>query len=673
MSMKYLAASLLAATMLAAPAAAAEGKASPIAADLLAQPGGPGPIAKRCDDYIAGFEKQFTALAKKTGPATVGSTLASYDAIVDLLQSGSGEFALYREVMNTAEERAAASTCEVRIEEADSRLSLSRPVFDRLSAIDASGADTETRNYLAKTLRDYKLGGVALDADKRAKVKALNDEISKLGAEFDRNIAESTGSIKALPSELNGLPADFIAAHPPGPDGLITLTTDYPDYVPVRSYADNDALRERLSRVYNSRAYPQNNEVLKQLFAKRQELAEVMGYPDFASKMLQDRMVDTPEKVKALLDGMVEAALPAAKADYARKQALLDELRPGKQLFRSFDNVWLGEKVKERDYDLDPQELRSYLTYDNTRQGVFDLTERLFGVQVTPWDTPLWHEDAEAYEISENGKVIGRFFLDSHPREGKYKHGNAIPLRAAIVGESIPMAALVMNLPQGGYDTGLMTHDSVKTFFHEFGHLLHMLFGKTNYAGTNMMSVEWDFVEAPSQMLEEWMFDYDTLATFAKNEKGEVIPRELVAKMNKARNFDQGAWFDRQLALSNASLAYHRAPLSDDIDATYREKMEEYDLNGVPDNVHAPAAWGHLNGYAAGYYTYMWSNAVALDLFTRFKAAGLGDVATARAYRELVLAPGGSKPAADLVNDFLGRPVTLDAYRAKMAEAAEAK
>ncbi|WP_066556371.1 M3 family metallopeptidase [Croceicoccus bisphenolivorans] len=672
MAFKFAAAALLSATALAAPAAAQQ-YAPALGNDLLAQPGGPNALTARCDSYLTAFDKQFSALAKAKGKATIENTLLPFDKMSALLGGASGEFALYREVLTTAEERDAASDCEVRIEEAANRMSLSRPLYDRIAAVDGSAADAETQFYLSNTVRDFELSGVALDADKRAKVKELNDEISKIGAEFDKNIAESGKSITALPSELTGLPQDFIDAHPADASGLVTLTTDYPDYVPVVSFADNDALRERLARAYFSRAYPENNDLLKQLFAKRQELAEVMGYPDYAALMLKNRMVDTPDKVQALIEDMAAAAAPAAKAEYDRKQALLDKLRPGKTLYRSFDNNWLMEQVKEQDYQLDAQEVRQYFTYENTRDGTFALTERLFGVKITPWETPLWHEDAEAYEISENGKVIGRFYLDSHPRDGKYKHGNAIPIRAAIPGKSVPVAALVMNLPKGGYETGLMMHDSVDTFFHEFGHLLHMLFGNVDYYGTNMMGVEWDFVEAPSQMLEEWMYDYDTLATFAKNEKGEVIPRELVAKMDRARYFNQGYFFTRQLGYSNASLAYHRLPLSEDIDATYREKVEAYDLIGIPDNTHNPAAWGHLNGYAAGYYTYMWSNVVAKDMFTRFQAAGLGDVATAKAYRERVLAPGGSKPAADLVADFLGRPVSLDAYREHMKIAAESE
>lgn len=671
MTIRLAVAAMMSATVLASPAAAQQ-YAPALADDLLAQPESPAELTARCDAYLSAFDKSLSALERVRSAATVENTLVPYDKMTSLIGSASGEFALYREVLTKAEERDAASDCEVRVEEASNRLSLSRPIYDRFAAIDASGADAETQQLLANTLREFKLSGVAYDEATRARIKALNDEISKLGSEFDKNIANSGASIKALPSELGGLPQDFIDAHPVGADGLVTLTTDYPDMTPVSAFADNDALRERLSRVYYSRAYPENNEILKQLFAKRQELAEVMGYPDFATKMLMNRMVNTPEKVQSLLDGMAAAAMPAAKADYARKQELLDEIRPGQTLHRSFDNAWLGEMVKEKDYQLDAQEVRSYFTYDNTRQGIFDMTERLFGVQITPWDTPLWHEDAEAYEISENGKVIGRFYLDSHPRDGKFKHGNAIPMRSAIPGKSVPVAALVMNLPKGGYDTGLMTHDSVRTFFHEFGHLLHMLFGESQYAGTNMMGVEWDFVEAPSQMLEEWMYDYDTLATFAKNEQGEVIPKELVEKMQKARYFNEGYFYTRQLGYANASLAYHRLPLAADIDATYREAVEKYDLVGIPDNTHNAAAFGHLNGYSAGYYTYMWSNAVALDMFTRFKEAGLDDVATAKAYRELVLAPGSSKPAAELVSDFLGRPVNLEAYEAHMAAAAKA-
>jgi thimet oligopeptidase len=245
-----------------------------------------------------------------------------------------------------------------------------------------------------------------------------------------------------------------------------------------------------------------------------------------------------------------------------------------------------------------------------------------------------------------------------------------IDLRQGLAGRAIPLGALVMNLPAGGHDTGLMEHGDVETFLHEFGHMIHHIFGgqTARWTGLSGVTTEWDFVEAPSQMLEEWVYDYDTLKTFAVDAKGNPIPRELVEKMNKARYFDLGMTDMRQFALSNISLGLHQGPAPADLGERTRELDAKYNPLPLTPVTQLQASFGHLNGYSAYYYTYRWSKVIADDLFTRFASSGLRDPVTARRYRKLVLAPGGSKPAAQLVAEFLGRPISLDAYKAEMAK-----
>jgi thimet oligopeptidase len=268
----------------------------------------------------------------------------------------------------------------------------------------------------------------------------------------------------------------------------------------------------------------------------------------------------------------------------------------------------------------------------------------------------------------DHGKLIGRFYFDSHPRPGKYEHANAMPLRPA-VGAEVPLGALVMNLPAG---KGLMEHNDVVTFLHEFGHLLHATFGGQNqrwaYESGIFPGLEWDFVEAPSQMLENWVFDYDTLKSFAVDKSGKTIPRELVQQMNRARYFPIGMDDLRQLAYSNVALQYYAGPAPADLGAAARAADSKYNMLPVPEYSQFQDAFSHLSGYGAAYYTYQQSLVIADDLFTRFQEHGLRDPATADRYRRLVLAPGGTKPAAELIADFLGRPLSIDAYRAKMAK-----
>ncbi len=660
-----IAAALLAATTLSGTQANAASVVDTMG-PILAEAADAATLDAKCDKYVAEIETRQRALEGETGVATLDGTLTRYDEITALLGGGLGEFGLYQQVMADQARRDAGAACQVRLSALGSKLSLSRPIYDRLKAIDASAADEATALYLSRTLSSFERSGVALDETQRARVQALNEELAKLGTEFDNNIANGREVIKVDPAELAGLPADFIAAHPPGADGKVEISTDSPDYQPVMTYAESDALRRQLSEVYNRRAYPENDAVLRQIFTLRQELATILGRPNYATLILEDKMVSSPTRVQQLLTDMAAAARPAAMRDYDKNLEVLRELRPGAERIEFWQTGWLSPKVQQKFYAYNPQEARQYFAYDNVRDGILQLTEDLFGIDIRPWDTPKWDPEVETYEMVENGKVIGRFYFDSHPRPGKYTHANMIPIRPGADGEP-PVAALVMNLPDGDHTTGLMEHSQVTTFLHEFGHMIHGMFGgHTRWFGQSGVATEWDFVEAPSQMLKNWVYDYDTLAKFAVDTDGKPIPRDLVERMNRARYFNLGLGDMTQLGYSNISLQFHQNAVPSDLGAATREWRDQYAIVPAPDWVQFQDAFGHLNGYSAIYYTYRWSKVIADDLFTRFKADGLRNPQTARAYREAVLDPGGTKPAAELVRDFLGRDVSLDAYRAEM-------
>ncbi len=668
---------LLAATALSGTSAEAKSAKPASVVDfmgpLLATAPDAAAIDGKCDLYVKEIERRIAELESETGPATVATSLVRYDELIALIGGGSGEFTLYQEVMADKPRRDAGGDCQVRLSTLSSKISLSRPIYDRLKAIDASQEDASTQFYLKQALASFERSGVALDEAARAEIQALQEKIAAVGNDFDANIAAGQKSLKVPPSELEGLPEDFIAAHKPGEDGLVTITTDTPDYSPVMSYAKSDKLRHDLSVIYNQRAFPENDAKLRELLHLRQQLAEKLGRRNYAELVLEDKMVNTPKKVEKLLEDMAEAALPAAKGDYAKNLAVLQELRPGATEIKFWETGWLSPIVQQRYYDYDPQEARKYFAYNDVRDGILKLTQDLFDVEIRPWKTPVWDKDVEPYEVYDQGKLIGRFYLDSHPRPGKYSHANMIPLRPGVPGgKAVPLGALVMNMAKGDHTTGLMEHGDVETFLHEFGHLLHGIFGGTQrWFAQSGVATEWDFVEAPSQMLENWVYDYDTLRTFAKDKDGNPIPRELVEKMNRARLFNAGFGDMRQLGYSNISLEFHQQPVPEDLGEAARYYRGAFDLIPTPDYVQMQAAFGHLNGYSSIYYTYRWSKVIADDLFTRFSKEGLRNTATAKAYREKVLGVGGTKPAAELVRDFLGRDVSLDAYRAEMAKAAQ--
>ncbi|WP_225206606.1 M3 family metallopeptidase [Novosphingobium huizhouense] len=673
-----LSAMLLAGSMLAAPACAATltpSAADAFLGDVVGNPGDAATINGLCDRALGEVAKRQSALEAETGPAGIETTLRAYDDLTEIIFSMLGQMSLYREVMADAARRDAAAACEVKLNGAATRLSLSRPIYDRLKAIDAGKADAATRLLLTRTLGGFERSGVALPPAERARAQALADRISQAGSAFEQTIAASRKTVSADPAELEGLPADFIAAHKPGADGKVTIGTEYTDYGPVMTYARSEALRRRLSEAYLTRGYPANDANLRTLIDLRQELATLLGRKDHATLVLEDKMLGSPDKVVGLLEDLASAARPAAERDYARKLAVLQAEKPGATAFQPWDNSYLTNIVQKRDFAYDTQEARKYFAYDNVRDGILRLTEDLFGVKITPWQTATWDPKVETYEIHEAsgpeaGKLLGRFYFDSHPRDGKYSHANMIPLRGGIAGRVVPVGALVMNLPAGGHATGLMEHNDVETFLHEFGHMLHHIFGgqSARWMGLSGVSTEWDFVEAPSQMLEEWVYDYDTLARFAVDAQGNTIPRPLVEKMNKARYFNLGMADMRQFGLSNISLRLHQGQAPADLGARTRELDAAYNLLPLPPFAQFQDSFDHLNGYSAIYYTYQWSKVIADDMFTAFARNGLRDKATAQRYRNLVLAPGGAKPAAELVADFLGRPISVDAYKAEMAK-----
>lgn len=679
-----LLAALLAGTMIAAagPAQAASGPAllrpTPVDAflgDVMGNPGDAGAIDARCNAYLAELARRQSQLEAERGAATLTGTFQRYDDLVNLLTAASSEFALYRQVMADDARRQAAANCEVKIAGAQTRLSLSRRVYDRLKAIPLGKADPATRLYFARTLASFERAGVALPPEQRARAQALSDRIAEVGTAFEKAIADGRKTVTAEPAELEGLPADYIAAHPPGADGKVVISTDYPDLGPVMAYARSEGLRRRLYEANMTRAYPANDERLRELLNTREELATLLGRKDYATLVLEDKMLDTPGKVENLLGEMAAAARPAADRDFARKLAVYQLDHPGATSFQLWDNAYLSNLVQKRDFAYDRQEARQYFAYDNVRDGILRLTEDLFGVKIRPWQTTKWDPLVETYEMVEAtgpraGQVIGRFYFDNHPRPGKYNHANMINLRAGVAGRTIPVGALVTNFPAGSHATGLMEHSDVETFLHEFGHMLHHIFGgqTVRWAGQSGVATEWDFVEAPSQMLEEWVYDYPTLARFAVNAKGETIPAALVEKMNRARYFDLGMGDMRQLGLSNISLRLHQGPAPADLGDRVRALDAQYSLLPLPPFTQFQDSFGHLNGYSAIYYTYRWSKVIADDMFTAFAAHGLRDKATALAYRTKVLQPGGTKPAAELVADFLGRPISLDAYKTDMAK-----
>lgn len=630
----------------------------------------------RCDGALTQVEKMLTDLETRDGPAGVGD-LKDYDALLNLaLSVGYGEAAVIAEANPDAAIRETGDTCQQKTSDMTTRISLSRPLYDRLSSIDSTTLDARSAYFLEKTLAEYRRAGIDKDEPTREKVRSLNADLAELSTEFSKNLREIQGSVKVSPEDLMGLPEDYITTHPPGEDGMVTITTDYPDVFPIYTYSPDEDLRKKLASEFLNRAYPENVASLRGLLEKRYELATTLGYDNWAAYITEDKMTGSPDVVSDFLESVEGAARNAAELEYDRLLEKQQELMPGATAVNDWSRSYLAELVRKSDYELDSQEVRKYFAYNDVRDGIFSLVQDLFDVEIKPWDgAPVWQDSVTGYEMYQEGTLIGRFFLDMHPREGKFKHAAAFPIRFGPTTDEVPVGALLCNFPAGDHATGLMEHSQVETFLHEFGHLIHGMFsGQPDYANLSMGSLEWDFIEAPSQMLENWVWDYDTLARFAKDADGNVIPPELVEKMVAARDFGVGVGTLRQLLYANVSLDYYNRPPSEvDFDEIWNENQSKLSPFETLPDAHQYASFGHLDGYSAIYYTYQWSLAISTDLFSEFEANGLRDGATAKRYRDLVLAPGASKPAAELVHDFLGRDWSPEAYEAYLLNAAEAE
>ncbi|MDP2272574.1 MAG: M3 family metallopeptidase [Archangium sp.] len=636
---------------------------TPKASSLLA--GSATDFTATCDSTLT-RAKAMVAELKALPPGSDAKVVALYDEVTTAMSNMGARSGLAKEVHPDEKFREACEKCEQQLEAFNVELSLDRGLYDALSKVETKSLDPVGAFWLFKTLREFRRSGVDRDEATRNQVKALSEELVKIGQNFGRNIRDDVRSVKLDPRELEGLPADWLAAHAPGPDGKVTVTTNTPDYLPVMIYAKSGKAREALWTAYRMRAFPQNVEVLKSLLTKRHELATLLGYKTWAAYITETKMVKSAEAANEFIERGRNATLSRAQADMAMLLERKKKDFPGATSVDPWEHQYFEDRVKQESYGLDSQALRTYFEYGNVKKGVMDITSTLFGIRyVKVTDNQVWHPDVETFDIFEGEQLLGRIHLDMHPREGKYKHAAAFGLTVGRLGKELPEATLVCNFPKEGE---LMQHSEVETYFHEFGHLLHEIFaGRQPYAGVSGIRTEWDFVEVPSMLLQEWPLDPGALKTFAKHHKtNEPIPDTLVAQLKRAKEFGVGADTRRQFFLSAVSLAFHDRAPGFDSTVVLKEVQEKF----LPfrrewmEGTHFELGFGHLDGYSAIYYTYQWSTVIAKDLLTQFKAKGMLNSEVATQYRKKVLEPGGSQEAGALVADFLGRPYSFEAFQA---------
>jgi thimet oligopeptidase len=435
-------------------------------------------------------------------------------------------------------------------------------------------------------------------------------------------------------------------------------------------------LRQRLFQAFNSRAYPKNGDVLNNMLRTRYEIASLLGYSSWADYNAADKMIVKGDGIAGFIEKIDAAARPVAGKEFAM---LLDEKKrsdPAAHDLADYETAYLSEQVRRAKFDFDSQSVRPYLPYAKVKQGILDTAATLFHLSFRQeHNVPAWDPAVETWDVIDRGKAIGRFYLDMHPRAGKFSHAEMAPVLDGVRGKQLPEAILVCNLPApsaGGHgDPGLMEYDDVVTFFHEFGHLMHWIIGgQQQWAGISGITMESDFVEAPSQMLEEWMHSPQVLASFARHyQTGETIPADLVARMNHASAFARAIWTTRQNAYTAISYdLYKTNPQDVNADAVCMRDLTRYSYTVQTPDTHMCASFGHLGGYSSAYYTYLWDKEIAEDFFVQFNHRNLLAGGAPMRYRHQVLEPGGSVSANVLVKNFLGRVQDLDAFERWMSE-----
>jgi thimet oligopeptidase len=626
---------------------------------------------------LAAHEAALAALLAVEGPRTPANSLRLYDAALEHLALAGAQAGILNSVAAVKAVRDQAQMEAQRVAMAGSALSLNRAVYEALAAIDLDGASPATKHYVSRTLLSYRLAGVDKDEATRNHLQALHEKATRLSLEFSRNIQEGAKAIEAEPAELDGLPADYVARHSANAEGRVTITTDPPDMQPIMTFAASAALRERMFLAYNTRAYPANKALLEQLLATRQEIATVLGFRSWADLATADQMMGSAANVRTFLEKLNQASLDGARREHQMIVDFARERQPGLRAIDITSRGYWYEQFRRSAFDFDSQSVRPYFPYAQVEAGVLETAARLFKIEFRRSTAPGWDPAVSVFEVVEGGRTVGRFYLDMHPREGKDKWFSAAPVVTGVRGRYLPEAALICNFPATtADDPGLLQYSDVVTFFHEFGHLMHaILGGHTEWAGLSGFATEGDFIEVPSQMLEEFFRDEKLLQSFAKHyQTGEILPSEIIRKMKLAGAFGRADWVRAQLYYTTLSLDLHdQDPAAIDLDSITRRLYQSLQPWTWLDGNRMYASFGHLTGYSSNYYTYAFDKVIALDFFAQFDPADLLGCDAGARYRKLVLEQGGSRPGRQMVRDFLGRDEEFAAFSKWLNEEFEAE
>ncbi|UCE93743.1 MAG: M3 family metallopeptidase [Flavobacteriaceae bacterium] len=564
-------------------------------------------------------------------------------------------------------------------------ISLNEDLFYRIKKVHSSketlDLNPEQHMLLEKNYKAFVRNGANLNEEDKKKLREIDKKKSKLGLKFGENVLAETNKFELITTkkeDLSGLPEGVLEAAKMRADeknieGWL-FTLDYPSYIPFMTYADNRNLREQMSKAFGSRGFQKNDfnneNIVKEIVTLRHQRARLLGYDSHAHYVLEERMAETPEKVNAFLSDLLSKAKPSAENEFQLIRDLA--LEDGIEKLEKWDSAYYSEKLKKLKFDLDDEKLKPYFKLENVIQGVFDIAKKLYDLNFKPvGNVDTYHKDVKTYEVTDSkGNFVALFYADFFPRKGKRNGAWMTSYKAqwkAGKMNSRPHISIVCNFTKPTETKpSLLTFNEVTTLFHEFGHALHGMMADTTYPNLSGTSVYWDFVELPSQILENWCFEKEALVMFARHyESNEPIPMELVQKIKDSSNFLEGIATLRQLSFGMLDMAYHSKNPSR-IDTIKEFELEAFDSTQLYPDVKEncmSTAFSHIfqGGYSAGYYSYKWAEVLDADAFEAFKEKGIFNKSVATKFKENILSKGGTEKPMVLYKRFRGKEPSPDA------------
>lgn len=640
-------------------------------------------ILKRTDELIERSRKVYDAVgALKPEELTYENCLKALSDDTAEYHTAKSNLDFPQHVSTDKEIRTASTEADRKLSEFEVEVSMRKDVFDNLVAFkerNIGPLSPEASRVLERLIKLGKRNGLHLPEEVQKEIKAIKSRMSSLEIDFNKNLNEENTILEFTNEELAGMQEDFINSLEKTDAGLNKVTLKYPHYFPITRKASNPKTRQRIEYAFNRRCIQENTPILEELVELRKKMADLLGYPTHASYITELRMSKTAEAVSSFLSELCSKLRPLGDADLAEMLSLKEA--ECKELGHEYDgkiNYWdmryYMTMVEEKKYAVDQNKLKEYFPLHIVTKGLLDIYQELLGLRFEEIQNPhVWHKDIQMFSVKDvaSGDVIGYFYLDLFPREGKFGHAACFGLQPGCLladgTRQLSVAAMVANFTRPTADhPSLLTHQEVETFFHEFGHVMHQICAKTDFALFSGTHVERDFVEAPSQMLENWCWEKEPLHRMSAHYKdSSALTDEMLEKLIASRNANTGVFNLRQILLATFDQTIHTQAKANTAEIFSKLSSEILRIPSTP-GTNMPASFGHLaGGYDAQYYGYLWSEVFSMDMFhTRFKKEGIMNPIVGLDYRKFILQPGGTLDASDMLKNFLGREPNQDAFLA---------